>query len=124
MAGLGSAHPTHRILIVEDDPMTLRLLSAMLRAWGHEVSTAATLHAGLNQVDRATHLILDLMLPDGNGVRILERIRAKGLAVKVAVITAESGTALLEAGRYQPDLVLQKPVDVNKLLSWLIHGSS
>jgi DNA-binding response OmpR family regulator len=99
--------------------MTRRLLSALLRAWGYEVLEAGTLHDGLNQVQRARFVLLDLMLPDGNGMDVLQRIRDRGLGARVAVITAESGAAQREASRLGAALVLEKPINLNDLLRWL-----
>jgi len=121
MTGLGSSHPQRKILIVEDDRMTRRLLSALLRAWNYEVMEAGTLHDGLNQVQRANFVLLDLMLPDGNGIAILERIRDRGLAARVAVVTAETGAVLRDASRLGAALILEKPINVNDLLRWLTH---
>jgi len=67
-----------------------------------------------------THLILDLRLPDGTGLRLLERAKEKGLPVKVAVVTGlDKGDVLADAVMLQPDAFLTKPVDFCDVIAWL-----
>ena len=66
-----------RVLVCDDEPQILRALRVILRDAGHEVVTAATAEEALDAVavrppDAA---ILDLILPDGDGVEITRSIR-------------------------------------------------
>jgi CheY-like chemotaxis protein len=72
------------ILIVEDHESTAKILAKLLRAFGHDVSTAgsvqeATREAGKKPFDL---LISDLGLPDGSGVDLLGKLRKIQPAVK------------------------------------------
>jgi DNA-binding NarL/FixJ family response regulator len=63
---------------------------------------------------------LDLRLPDGPGIRLLERVRRDGLACKVAVVTGADRTDVLaDAVMLAPETFLRKPVDFGDLLAWL-----
>ncbi|MDB5292779.1 MAG: response regulator consisting of a CheY-like receiver domain and a Fis-type domain protein [Phycisphaerales bacterium] len=108
-------------LIVEDDADTREWLDRVLRGHSYEATSAATLAEAFQKLeDGPCCVILDLALPDGNGVEILRRIRNRQLPVKVAVLTGSTdfstvGTAIL----LKPDALFTKPVDANELLAWL-----
>src|SRR5215203_3798840 len=82
---------TLSILIVEDDPLSGRTLAAILRYYGHEVDVVTSVSAGLERL-RSQPLpqcvLLDLMLPDGDGALILARLRAARSRIPVAVISS------------------------------------
>ncbi|HET6318952.1 MAG TPA: response regulator transcription factor [Chloroflexota bacterium] len=68
---------TPRVLVVDDEPQIRRALRLVLRANGYEVSEAATGEAALDAlaVESFDLLILDLMLPDMDGVEVCRRVR-------------------------------------------------
>ncbi|MFB6603633.1 response regulator transcription factor [Streptomyces noursei] len=78
-----------RILLIEDDDSLRNGLRLGLAAQGHEVLPAATGQAGLDLLwDRSTDaVILDLMLPDLDGLEVCRRIR-NGCPVPVIMLTA------------------------------------
>src|SRR6202034_738836 len=79
-----------RLLVVEDEATILELLSGSLRLAGFEVVTAAT-GAGAVRVaasSRPNLVLLDVMLPDGDGFEALRRIRSGGCEVPVIFLTA------------------------------------
>lgn len=108
-----------RMLIVEDDPSTLRALGGIFRHKGWEVLTARTIAEGLAVLDSGVEfccLILDLMLPDGDGESILRRVRSERPETNVAVCTGMDDQARLSAVvALQPKALLRKPVPVSKL---------
>jgi DNA-binding response OmpR family regulator len=77
------------ILVIEDDPSIRSALEQGLAERGHTVQTAATGIAGLEAVlgDRPDLVLLDLGLPDVDGITIIGMIRAAG-SVPIIVITA------------------------------------
>ena len=109
------------MLLVEDDRISAMALSTILRRRGFEVSHASTVAdalacLGLNPV----FVILDLMLPDGDGLTVLKTIRQTGRASRVFVTTAVSEPDRLRAVHaLKPDLVLQKPIDLSALFNSL-----
>jgi two-component system, OmpR family, response regulator len=79
-----------RLLVVEDEATILELLSGSLRLAGFEVVTAAT-GAGAVRVaasSRPDLVLLDVMLPDGDGFEALRRMRSGGCEVPVIFLTA------------------------------------
>ena len=66
-----------KILIVDDEPNIIGTLAPLLRARGYDVCQAMTGHAALEAVDREQPdlVVLDLGLPDIDGVEVCRRIR-------------------------------------------------
>ena len=112
-----------RTLIVEDDPKSARALLALVTMLGHESQVAPTVADALAKIDEFAPecLLLDLDLPDGSGAAVLEAVRAKGLPVKVAIISAlEPGQPRFEAVLpLKPDVVFQKPLAIERVHDWL-----
>jgi DNA-binding response OmpR family regulator len=79
-----------RILLVEDDADLARGLAFNLRHEGYEVVHAASVKEGRREALRggAALVILDLMLPDGDGLEVLREIRGAGSRVPVLCLTA------------------------------------
>ncbi len=67
-----------RILVCDDDPIVLRATSRVLRSAGYDVSEALTGETCLQAIQekRPDMLLLDVMLPDINGIEICKRIKA------------------------------------------------
>lgn len=62
-------------------------------------------------------MILDLMLPDGQGEAVLRRVRADGLKTRIVVTSAHLGPASVHRlGPLRPDLLMPKPVDSRALV--------
>lgn len=83
-----------RLLVVEDDPNILELLSASLRFAGFDVATAMT-GSDAVQVARAGRpdlVVLDVMLPDLDGFEVIRRLRDGGVRTPVVFLTARDGT--------------------------------
>lgn len=79
-----------RILLVEDDADLARGLAFNLRHEGYEVDVAGTVKEGRRLALRAETdlLVLDLALPDGDGLEILKSLRSAGSRVPVLCLTA------------------------------------
>jgi two-component system response regulator MprA len=111
-----------KVLVVEDDPAVRNSLSRALRLEGYE----AELHEeGLSairslQVTAPDAIILDLGLPDVDGVEICKRVRASGDATPILMVTARDAindrVAGLDAGA---DDYLVKPFDLAELFARL-----
>ncbi len=90
----GRGQPDARLLVVEDEPNILELLSASLRYAGFEVLTAA---AGTDAVQAAQRhrpdlIVLDVMLPDMDGFDVVRRLRGGGARIPVVFLTARDST--------------------------------
>jgi two-component system, OmpR family, KDP operon response regulator KdpE len=108
-----------RILVVEDEPDIRRFVRLTLESEGHEVHEAATLQRGLIEAGtrRPELAIVDLGLPDGDGVDLIRDLRTWSGA-PVIVLSARSGEAdkvtALDAGA---DDYLVKPFGAAELLA-------
>lgn len=85
------------ILLIEDDPLSARLVDLILKSEGHQVIMAHDGFQGL-QIAQNTSLdliLLDLMLPGIDGFEVLRRLRAdpNTADVKVVVVSAKSQPA-------------------------------
>lgn len=110
-----------KVLIVEDDDASRKAIKNLLEARGFHVSMANTLAGGISALaDGPRCIIVDLMLPDGNGVALIEEIRRLALPARIALTTGVSDPELLDQVKtLKPDLFLQKPIEMDRLLSWL-----
>src|SRR5580692_10964350 len=81
---------TPRLLVVDDEPTILELLSGSLRLAGFEVVTAASGDDAVRAAasSRPDLVLLDVMMPDSDGFEALRRIRSGGSEVPVIFLTA------------------------------------
>jgi DNA-binding NtrC family response regulator len=91
---------TARVLIVDDEPTQRRLLDAALGRQGFEVEMAedgASALARLTQADAAEIdvVLLDLVMPEMDGLAVLERLRPEHPDLPVIVLTAKSGIEVI-----------------------------
>jgi len=109
-----------RLLIVEDDPSSRSALRMLLSREGWDVATSVTIAEARQAIAAGAPdvVLLDLMLPDGDGSQILSAIRAANLATRVIVITGVGDPAWIERVRQlQPLSILFKPIQLRDLLN-------
>lgn len=80
------------ILIIDDDPMLCDLLGRHIKSMGHEAALAHNIKEGLDRLGGAVFevVMLDVNLPDGNGLRALPKIRSAPYRPQVIIITGEA----------------------------------
>ncbi len=76
------------IVLVEDDPTIAEPLTRALAREGYAVEAYATGIGGVEAAERADLIILDLGLPDIDGIEVARRVRDKGLSVPILMLTA------------------------------------
>ena len=108
-----------RVLLVEDDAAIRRLLHAALTRAGYRASQAATAREAMSLIDieRPDAVLLDLGLPDRDGLELIQLIKARGDAVLLVVSArneTEEKVAALDLGA---DDYLTKPFDTEELLA-------
>ena len=109
-----------RILIVDDDPVQRRLLKAAAEKAGYECELMAEGRSALARLVEPDHglcaVVLDLMMPEMDGLEVLERLAARGSTVPVIVQTGQGGietvVKAMRAGAF--DFVV-KPVSPERL---------
>lgn len=79
-----------RILVVEDEPSIARFVCQGLREAGYAVDAAANGQDGLDYALAAPYdlIILDILLPKMNGLRVLRELRERGVRTPVLLLTA------------------------------------
>lgn len=109
-----------KILVIEDNHAILDVITLILQSESYKVT-------GLNKsVDMMAHidqhdpdlLILDIMLPDGDGRELLKQLRINQATANLPVlmISAKYTAQNIEHGEYKPNGFLPKPFDIDDLL--------
>ena len=110
-----------RVLVVEDEIILARNIAQLLReACGYAVDISYDGLEGfhLASEDEYDLLILDLMLPNLDGLQLLQKLRATGKATPVLILTARSQIDDLLTGLdFGADDYLRKPFDLRELLA-------
>ena len=111
--------PHHKVLVVDDEPGLVRALAINLRAHGWQVATAANGRAALDAVagDRPDVVVLDLGLPDLNGVEVIAGIRGWADVPIVVLSARQHGEDKVEALDAGADDYVTKPFGVDELLA-------
>src|SRR4030095_8139400 len=106
----------NRVLVVDDDAASRRLLDVRLRALDCQVVMAADGQEALGAISRVAPelVLLDLQMPRMNGMEVLRKLRNDSLVVPVRVITAqgsiETAVEAMKEGAYD---FITKPLDGN-----------
>ncbi|MBM2615430.1 response regulator transcription factor [Actinoplanes sp. LDG1-06] len=109
-----------RILVVDDQPNIVDMLSTVLSFHGFAVDTAGTGAQAMARAgdQRPDLVLLDVMLPDGDGRDLCRRLRDDGYDFGVIFLTARDAREDLIAGlAYGGDDWITKPFDVDVLLA-------
>jgi two-component system response regulator GlrR len=109
-----------KILLVDDDPGLLRLLSIRLRAEGYEVEAVESAHNALAVLNRFSPdlVITDLRMDKMDGIGLLKELQTRSPGLRVVIITAH-GTIpdAVTATQHGAFGFLTKPIDKDELMS-------
>jgi two-component system response regulator AtoC len=108
-----------RLLIVEDDPLLLSVLAERLRREGLDVTTAATLAEARKALDAADPDVglLDLRLPDGEGLSLLREHAPRGDTVWVVMTAHATVSSAVEALKLGARDYLEKPFTLDRAVA-------
>jgi DNA-binding response OmpR family regulator len=109
-----------RLLMIDDDARLAAMVRDYLGASGYSVEVAGDVAHGLAalQSQPADLLILDLMLPDGDGLDVCRRLRGEGLATPILMLTAKGDPIERVIGlEIGADDYLPKPFEPRELLA-------
>ncbi len=113
----GRASPKVRVLLVEDEVIFARAVAKRLQQAGYDCEHAATLEDGRELVRQMVPdlVLLDMRLPDGNGLDLLPELVSKGIAV-ISMTAYGEVTDAVYAMKLGATDYLKKPVDLEELL--------
>ena len=107
------------VLVIEDDPWTRTITTALLAGEGFAVIEAKNGEEGLNKARAHTPdaVLLDLALPTKSGLEVLHELKADAATGDIPVIIVSAyGTLMNEHDAHQADGVIQKPFDYDDLV--------
>lgn len=110
----------YKILIIEDEEMVLLTIKSAFNTEDHQILTAGTIEEAERSLkrDRPDLLILDRMLPDGDGLQLCAKLRGDPQyhSIPVLVLTGKGETSEKVLGlKLGADDYLAKPFDVSEL---------
>ena len=108
-----------KILLVEDEQATRRLMARLLQGLGHEVTTAGTIADAIREEERAGDFALivsDIGLPDGSGLELMRRVVARRGAIPAIALTGYGMEEDIRRSREAGFTAhMTKPIDFAKL---------
>ncbi|MGG4146389.1 response regulator transcription factor [Paenibacillus algorifonticola] len=110
---------TRKILIIEDEPAISRILKDYLSKYGYEIAIAENAHDGLLMMDllQPDYMILDMMLPDMDGIDLCREIRSRS-NVPILILSARgSDTDKVLGLGFGADDYMTKPFSLSELLA-------
>ncbi len=115
----------NRILLIDDDKLTLSITSLILEKRGYVVKRHECVEGIYDAIEKfEPHLIiLDARLPDGDGRKVCQEIKLNKSLQHIQVIMCSGLMDIMESFNQQgpPDGVIPKPFDMDQFLS-LIHN--
>lgn len=114
--------PRVRVLVVDDEPAIRRFLRTSLTAQNFEVVEAPDARGALSHIEggEVDVLVLDLGLPDMDGIEVIRGLREKGVALPIIVLSSRSDeTAKVKALDLGADDYVTKPFGMDELLARL-----
>lgn len=106
-----------KILVIDDEPDIIKVLTSRLQANNYEVVTAANGEEGLEKLknENPDLIILDILMPQMDGYTFVKRLKKTGREVPIIVLTAKQGMKDLFAIEGITDYVV-KPFNADELL--------
>ena len=107
-----------KILVIEDEPSLREIMTDFLRKERYVVESAATLQDALFKLSDYHYdcVLLDIMLPDGNGLTLLKRLKEMGKSENVIIISAKDAVEdKIEGLELGADDYLAKPFHLAEL---------
>ncbi|HAA05022.1 MAG TPA: Fis family transcriptional regulator [Syntrophobacteraceae bacterium] len=107
------------VLIIDDDPMFCDLLTDVVRNAGHDAASVHTLEDGFRRMGKGRFdvVFLDVQMPDGDGLEVLDQVRAAPSAPEVIIVTgdgnADGAELAIRTGAWD---YLEKPSSIQSML--------
>jgi PAS domain S-box-containing protein len=117
-AGATEPQSCRKILLVEDEQATLRLMAKLLSGLGHQVTTAGTITSALEEERRGDFdlIVSDVGLPDGSGLELMRQVVARRGPVPAIALTGYGMEDDIQRSRDAGFTAhMTKPIDFTKL---------
>lgn len=114
----GPSNGSPHVLLVDDDPQVVDLLTAILEGEDLAITSASTAAEGIAKLDDSSYqaIFLDLIMPGGTGIDLLKAVERQQLKTPVVLVTGAGDTALInEAMDHGPITLIRKPVRVKQV---------
>lgn len=116
------------ILIVEDDIVSQKLLQAYLSTQGYQVCIVSDILSGRERLDSQTYdlVLLDLNLPDGNGMELVAHLRnvLKKLTPVIILSGSKQESSVFRVMKSGADDYMTKPFSIKEVLLRVQHSLS
>ncbi len=108
------------VLVVEDDPQTLMLLTKLIQLRGYDVISAEDGVQGINQIEKGLPdlVLLDIMLPGINGFDVLLKVKSQPKTKQVPVLMCSALTEIKDIERccqWGAEGYITKPFDLGRV---------
>ncbi len=107
-----------RLLVIDDEQSIRDFLSLLFKEEGYDVRTASSVSTAREEIDKRDFdvVLCDVLMPDGNGLELLEEIKQQQQHTAVVMMTAYSSTrSAIEAMKLGAYNYLSKPFEVDEL---------
>jgi len=118
--GIMAASGKPRVLVVDDEPAIAEWLRLVLGGAGYESESAGNTTEAMGHLDGQEFAValVDLVLPDGDGLRLLELIKARAPSLEVIIMTGHSSIPkAVEATKQGAFYFVAKPFDAAEMLT-------
>lgn len=109
----------HRIFVVEDNKEIRELITYLLEKNGYKVESferAEDFYSTINHI-LPDLIILDVMLPDGNGIRICEQLKSNHNTKNIPVMLMSANAGMESMQRSGAEDFIAKPFDINNFMN-------
>lgn len=109
-----------RLLLVDDDAVFVEILARAMARRGFVVETAREFREALKAIESQQHdfAVIDLKMPGGSGLTLVERLKQRNCAVRIVVLTGfASVTTAVEAIKLGATHYLPKPADADEIVA-------
>jgi two-component system response regulator RegA len=111
---------TRRLLVADDDAVFVEILARALRKRGFDVETAHGFQSALGIIEQRLHdfAVVDLKMPGGSGLALVERLKRRNPAMRIVVLTGFASVATaVEAIKLGAVHYLPKPADADEIVA-------
>lgn len=113
-----------KFLVVDDEPMTAEMLATFIKFIGHDADIALNCQQAWVKIDQQVPdaILLDIMLPDTNGLEMCRQLRAKPQTAQtpVVMVSAIAPPLIKEAEEAGANDYLVKPINIQGLRNMLL----